>query len=236
MTVFSSLCLGGVMTENKSDRSREEIVAPTRTDPARRRTPLQARGQATVETILEVTARLVDEVGHEAVNTNLIASTAGINVATLYQYFSNKQAILLALFERQTAVRVKVLEQNFTNIGIDLPWREMIYRSIDAMADMRMEQPGSVGIRLAVLATPELVGFAQRANKSASEALARSLVRMCGIPLERAQLVSAVCTEFGIALMDLWIQRDPRHDRSVLEEMKRVYVAYLATYLEPGGA
>jgi hypothetical protein len=45
---------------------------------------MQARGQATFERILDATARLLDEVGTEALTTNLIARTADVNVATLY--------------------------------------------------------------------------------------------------------------------------------------------------------
>ena len=75
------------------------------TDLDLRRTPLQSRGQATFERILDATARLLDEVPTEAITTNLMAKAAGINVATLYQYFPNKQAVMLALFLRESVER-----------------------------------------------------------------------------------------------------------------------------------
>ncbi len=71
-----------------------------------RRTPMQARGQATFEGILDATAGLLDKVGGDKVTTNLIARAAGVNVATLYQYFPNKQAVLLELFKRQSEARI----------------------------------------------------------------------------------------------------------------------------------
>jgi AcrR family transcriptional regulator len=56
---------------------------------------------ATVEAIYEATARILQARGREGLNTNLIAETAGVSVGTLYGYFSNKQAILLAMARRE---------------------------------------------------------------------------------------------------------------------------------------
>lgn len=70
-----------------------------------RRSPLLARGRVTFDAILEATARLLENGGIGAITTNRVAEAAGINVATLYHYFPNKQAILVALFEKQTHER-----------------------------------------------------------------------------------------------------------------------------------
>ena len=47
--------------------------------------------------ILEAAARIFEEVGVEAATTDRIAARAGISVGSLYQYFPNKDAILVAL-------------------------------------------------------------------------------------------------------------------------------------------
>ena len=87
-----------------------------------RRTPMQARGQATFERILDATAQLLDKVGTDALTTNLIAKAADVNVATLYQYFPNKQAVLLSLFQRQNEARIelgeRMLERHDARIGL----------------------------------------------------------------------------------------------------------------------
>lgn len=71
-----------------------------------RKRPIQARGTATFDAILDATARLLEEAGHEVITTNLVAEVAGVNIATLYQYFPSKEAILLALFRRDTDIRI----------------------------------------------------------------------------------------------------------------------------------
>src|SRR5678816_2616402 len=96
-------------------RMRSPRRKPTELD--LRRTPMQARGQATFDRILDATAQLLEKVGTDALTTNLIAKAADVNVATLYQYFPNKQAVLLSLFERQSEAQIQLGErmlQGFT--------------------------------------------------------------------------------------------------------------------------
>ena len=74
-----------------------------------RRTPLQSRAIDTVETIFEATARILQTEGRAGLNTNRVAELAGISIGTLYAYFPNKDAILLAMARRETeAVRASV--------------------------------------------------------------------------------------------------------------------------------
>ena len=64
-----------------------------------RKVPRQARSQETVSVILEASARILESEGLRGFNTNLVATKAGISVGSLYQYFPNKDAILLALIK-----------------------------------------------------------------------------------------------------------------------------------------
>lgn len=60
-----------------------------------RKRPRQQRSVATVSAIMEAAARILEEGGR--LNTNTIAERAGVGIATLYQYFDSKEAILAAL-------------------------------------------------------------------------------------------------------------------------------------------
>src|ERR1700723_4725649 len=62
-----------------------------------RKAPGQARSQETVDVILEASARILESEGLRGFNTNAVAAKAGVSVGSLYQYFPNKDAILLAL-------------------------------------------------------------------------------------------------------------------------------------------
>ncbi|MFN3856940.1 MAG: TetR/AcrR family transcriptional regulator [Caulobacter sp.] len=68
-----------------------------------RRSPTQQRGKAKVDFILEAAARLLEDEGEAGFNTNAIAERAGVSIGALYRYFPDKQAILLALADREVA-------------------------------------------------------------------------------------------------------------------------------------
>ncbi len=62
-----------------------------------RKTPVQARANETVEAIYEATIQLLLKNGLTHLTTIRIAKRAGVSVGTYYQYFPNKQALLLTL-------------------------------------------------------------------------------------------------------------------------------------------
>jgi AcrR family transcriptional regulator len=86
--------------------------------PFQRRRPRQSRSRATFDAILEAAAQVLERDGPAGFTTASVAERAGVSIGTLYQYFSDKQAILLAAAEREVsgeapalASRQKVLMQ-----------------------------------------------------------------------------------------------------------------------------
>jgi AcrR family transcriptional regulator len=67
---------------------------------AARKSPSQERSQATVDAILDATARLLEQHGYARLTTNHVARKAGISIGSLYQYFPNKESLCHALAER----------------------------------------------------------------------------------------------------------------------------------------
>ena len=65
-----------------------------------RKQPRQSRSRATVDTILEATARVLVKRGFDRLTTNAVAEAAGISIGSLYQYFPNKEALVAALIEK----------------------------------------------------------------------------------------------------------------------------------------
>lgn len=68
-----------------------------------RKTPAQSRSIETVSVILEAAARVLEERGFDGYTTNAVAERAGVSVGSLYQYFPNKDALTVALIDRETA-------------------------------------------------------------------------------------------------------------------------------------
>ncbi len=76
----------------------------SRIDPLRpRKLPVQARARATHDAIIEAAAQIVRAGGLSAFTTNAVAERAGVSIGSLYQYFPNKAALMVALIARQQA-------------------------------------------------------------------------------------------------------------------------------------
>ena len=107
-----------------------------------RRTPVQRRSTATVEAIVEAAAQVFERHGYAAGTTNRIAERAGVSIGTLYQYFPNKDAILVALIERH-------LDEGIARLGPVLaelvehppPVRVGIERLLDGLLELHRHQP-----------------------------------------------------------------------------------------------
>ena len=196
-----------------------------------RRAPLQSRGQATFDEILDATARLLEELGLEGVNTNTIARAAGVNIATLYQYFPNKRAILLALFQRQADRRWRTAQSLLAGIGRSNAWPAMIDAFVDGMARVRAELPGTAALMQAMRVDPELREHNLRAGDAASDALAEELVAAGRLARDDARVVARCLLETNATLIDVWQQAFAGRNERLLDELKQLLTRYLAAYL-----
>jgi AcrR family transcriptional regulator len=65
-----------------------------------RKVASQGRSRATVDALVEATARILVKEGFDKASTNRIAEMAGVSVGSLYQYFPSKEALVAAVIER----------------------------------------------------------------------------------------------------------------------------------------
>jgi AcrR family transcriptional regulator len=66
-----------------------------------RKQPVQARSKASVVAILDATVQILSTRRTIRLTTKAIAARAGLSIGSLYQYFPNKQAIVLVLIARK---------------------------------------------------------------------------------------------------------------------------------------
>jgi AcrR family transcriptional regulator len=80
------------------------VAARHQTPEIKRRIPRQSRAAETVAAILEGAAQILEGGGLAVFTTNAVAERAGVSIGTLYQYFTDKNAVLLALARREMEV------------------------------------------------------------------------------------------------------------------------------------
>jgi AcrR family transcriptional regulator len=146
-------------------------------DPYRRK-PRQERSAATVAAIFEATARILHTRGGAALNTNAIADLAGISIGTLYQYFPDKKAILIALARQELATAS---------------------RAALASVESKSDHAATDRVRAAVRAVLRAFGGSQRTRKILMETLiANGLSNELANPVEMvAQAIMARQTMDG---------------------------------------
>lgn len=71
--------------------------------PDRRRAPQQERSRRTVERIIDAAARVLERDGDRDATTNRIAKEAGVSPGSLYQYFADRDELLLEVSHRFVA-------------------------------------------------------------------------------------------------------------------------------------
>ena len=91
----------GAPSTSRGARTRRKVDAPAHGSAAGRRAlPMQARARFTVEAIIEAAGEILRMQGVDAVTTRNVAARAGVSVGAVYQYFPNKEAILVEISKR----------------------------------------------------------------------------------------------------------------------------------------
>jgi AcrR family transcriptional regulator len=103
-----------------------------------RKTPQQSRSVATVEAIFEATIQVLLKDGPEALTTVHVARRAGVSVGTLYQYFPNKQALLLAVLERHMLRTITAVEATCAESHLQ-PLEVMVDALVNRFIDAKLE-------------------------------------------------------------------------------------------------
>ena len=110
-------------------------VQPARLEP--RKTPAQSRAVETVAAVLEAAARILEERGFAGYTTNAVAERAGVSVGSLYQYFPGKDALTVALIERETAA----LLADMAEVPNEPSFEARLRRMIRAAVTHQMRRP-----------------------------------------------------------------------------------------------
>jgi AcrR family transcriptional regulator len=186
-----------------------------------------------VDHILSTAASLLEEVGVDAFNTNLLAERADIRVRSIYRYFPNKQAIIVALAERNASLEERFISQVSELRDPEADWRRAVEKVLDVYMSSVETVPAFAAIRLGIQATPELREIERRADSRYARAFAQALTRR-GLELSdrRMWALTHMVVRASTAVIDqsLTVGRTRRKD--LIEELKEMMIGYLANYLD----
>lgn len=89
----------------------------------------QERSRATVDALVEATARILVRESFDKASTNRIAEVAGVSVGSLYQYFPCKEALVAELIERHGREITRVVRGELA-VALDEPVEQGVRRLV----------------------------------------------------------------------------------------------------------
>ena len=104
------------------------MLRQVKTTPRKR--PRQARSRATVDTILQASARVLVRRGFDGFTTNEVAAAAGVSIGSLYQYFPNKEALVAALIMQHVEAMSAAILSELTRVA-QLPMAQAVRAVIE---------------------------------------------------------------------------------------------------------
>ena len=188
---------------------------------------MQGRSLARVSRMLDACAELMDEIGYDGLTTTLLAERAGVAIGSVYQFFPDKRAIVLALAQRNIESYVERLSGKISS-GELTHWWDAVDAAMDEFIDMNRSTPGFRTLRFGDVVDRNLLDADRDNDAVLTEQLGKVLVGAFGVPENDRLLFSlAIAVEMADGLIKLAFRRDPDGDDQVLSEAKKIVKEYL---------
>jgi len=193
----------------------------------KRRIPRQERGERRVAELVDAAAAVLSEVGYDAATMKAIAKRANASIGAVYQYFPNKDAVVLALrtqYGKEMEGRWSNLEQATAGLSV----RQLAQRFVDGMVGFMEEHPAYI----AVLDAPIVYKHDPRMREHLCEQLGDVFrTRRAALSKKQAILVANVCLQIIKSMNLLYAQAKPKERSEIVKEFKLALTAYFESRL-----
>lgn len=196
----------------------------SRTRASARKSPVQERSKVTVDVIVEAAARVLRKEGADALTTNRIAEVAGVSIGSLYQYFPNKEAIVVALVDSRIEGSRSQIEA--LPVVPDAPLADLVRERVAIFVQLAMD---TARIPLDVSAFVQPGVYSSRLMPEVAEQFRRILeARRAELVVKDIDFAAAFCsaTTRGV-LIAMRQQRIPGPPERVADELTALLLRYL---------
>jgi len=156
-----------------------ETAVPNTTELTR--VPQQARSREKFDAILAAALRLIHEKGYEQVSVREIAREVNLPIASVYQYFPNKLAIVRQLWEGYTSELAELLGGELALVAqspSEATLRRAVGNIIDHVVAHHQDNPAFLGIWRSVDGSPELRALNRQDTLRVADAIGAAVQRV----------------------------------------------------------
>lgn len=207
------------MNNERRDRATTELT----------RIPQQARSREKFDAILAAALRLIHEKGYEQVSMREIAREVGLPIASVYQYFPNKLAIVRQLWESYTSTLGDLLRSELREVVDDTgeaSLRRVVSNVVDHIVRHHRENPELLDVWRSVDGAPELRALNRQDTIDVARAVSSALVaRRPQADPKQAMTRSLIACEAASATVKLAQELPPELVGGLYEELKEVLVS-----------
>ena len=199
-----------------------------------RRTPVQHRSRERVEAILRASERLVVDGGVNALTTRAVATAARIPVASVYQYFADRDAIIAALIERH----VLSMDERIADALLRLETysvRTIVETTVAAYREDYRERPSYVVLWFQGRLSADVARFIRDRDDLLADAFHRFATSIGLLRRGTDRLVIRLCFELADRFLEVAYRHDLRGDDRVVAEGIEMIIAHLERYATATG-
>jgi AcrR family transcriptional regulator len=204
------------------------------TIPRTRRTPVQRRSRERVERILETAEQLVVSAGVEALSTRAVAERAEVPVATLYQYFADRDAIIAALIERH----VSSMDEHIAAALSELERysvRSIVETTVAAYRADYRKRPSYVVLWFQGRASADIADFIRTRDEQLADAFHSFATSIGLLAPDTDPLVVRLCFELADRFLEAAYRHDLNGDDRVVREGIEMIVSHMERHATPAG-
>ena len=198
-----------------------------------RRKPVQERARQRTQQILDITAKLLGEVGFDDLTTILIAKELKISVGSLYHYFPNKHAILYSLgaswLEEMTLALEDTARLNLEAMTLEA----FVGKAVGRMLQVYQKQYSILPLAQALWAIPELRELDLQHDDLVITKMSAMFERL-GVKENNAELLrlGRFYLEITHALLLVVVNQKGQRSKRTLDDLKRLVFELLNKYVE----
>ncbi len=199
-----------------------------------RRKPVQRRSRARVQRILRAAEDVVVTAGVEVLTTREVARRAHVPVATLYQYFADREAIIAALIEGHIGSMDARLSRALAALET-YSVRTIVETVIAAYRADYLERPSYVVLWFQGRAGTEIAALVAERGRALADAFYDFGITTGLLRRDTPPMVLRLCFEVADRFLESAYRYDLRGDDHVAAEGTEMIVSHLERYVTPAG-